>query len=168
MASPGQGLARSGQGPAHAAALHALAKVLPGANVAFFFGNLDCRLSEGLVPQLRDLEPAGRKAEIARVAEAYVAELATQAKLRDLNALVVSPAPKLIDLTGVGEADRALFEEVNLAFNQALGAAARSAGLAYVDLHERLKGPGGETREDVYFDRHRLRPHLFAEIFKGV
>ncbi len=158
----------SGAGPAHAAYLRALDKVLPGANVAFFFGNLDCRFSEGLLPQVRDLPPEAQDAEIAKVAGAYVAEVARQAKARRIEAIVLAPAPKLLDTTALAESERLLFERVNASFNQALADASAASRLAFVDLHDKLQGPGGTLREDCYFDRHRLRPHLFAEVFKGL
>lgn len=158
----------SGQGPSHAATLMALDKVLPGASVAFFFGNLDCRLSEGLLPELRDLPPEGQQAEIARVAGGYVAEVAREAKQRQITAIVLSPAPKLLDMSAVQEAERDLFARINSGFVEALAAASTAQGLEFVDLHARLRGADGQIREDCYFDRHRLRPHLFAEVFKGL
>ena len=155
-------------GAAHTAMALALDKVLPGAVVAFFFGNLDCRLSEGLLPEVRELSEPEQQAEIARVTGAYVAEVKRQAESRQLTAIVVSPAPKQLDMSALAPEERTLFERTNTAFNSTLAEASRVAGLEYVDLQEQLRGPGGAVREDVYFDRHRLRPHLFAEVFKGL
>ena len=77
------------------------------------------------------------------------------------------PTPALVRLRGA-PGDRARKFVFTPRVTRGVAEAMIEAGLDYIDLQARLTGADGAVREDVYFDRHRLRPHLFAEIFKGL
>jgi tetratricopeptide (TPR) repeat protein len=130
------------------------------------FGEIDCRLDEGILPYYRrtggNLEQLISE-ETSRYA-AYVAVAATPRRLKPI--LVGVPAPHLdavsAELPDASAEDKSLLIDIVKAFNMGLRRAAEQHGFRMVDVFAVSAGPDGKASGDQHVDPYHLKPEALA------
>lgn len=144
-----------------------VAAIPPGAPVLALFGEIDCRLDEGIIRHHRktgnDLNQA-----IPELVENYVAYLA-QLFGAGTNRLLVAnvPAPK-IESYAVAEEERRLQAAVVREFNRALAASCAKYNLPVVDVYCRSVQPDGLAHGRCHLDTVHLEPGLYQSVLEGM
>jgi tetratricopeptide (TPR) repeat protein len=130
------------------------------------FGEIDCRLDEGILPYYRrtggDLEQL-----IADETSRYVAYVAVAATPRRLKPILVGvPAPHLDALVAeqpdASADDKSLLIDIVKAFNSCLRRAADRHGFRMVDVFAVSAGPDGKATGDQHVDPYHLKPEALA------
>jgi hypothetical protein len=130
------------------------------------FGEIDCRLDEGILPHYRktggDLEHL-----IADQVDRYVARVAELAAPRRLSLLFMGvPAPHLEALSGqhpdASDGDKALLVDIIKVFNLSLRRAAARHGHRMIDVHAISAGPDGKASGTQHIDDYHLKPDALA------
>ena len=126
-----------------------------GAQLICAFGEIDCRIEEGILPYCKktggDLEKI-----VAKQVEQYVAALAGRVMLRRSMKLIFLSIPAPHRKIG----DRRL---VVTLFNAALEKYALEAGHRYIDLHAITRGDDGYAHEKLHIDDTHLKPVALME-----
>jgi len=126
------------------------------------FGEIDCRLDEGILPYYRkrggDLQDL-----IADEVGRFVDHIAAAAAPRRLQLTFIGvPAPHLDALAAehpdVPESDKALLIDVIKIFNLSLGRAAGKHGHRMVDVFALSAGPDGKASGTQHIDEYHLKP----------
>ena len=141
----------------------AIAEAIPeDAPIICCFGEIDCRLDEGILPYYRraggDLEQL-ISAEVGR----YVAHVAAAAAPRRLVPIFVGvPAPHLDALSAqhpdASADDKALLIDIVKVFNMCLRRAAAEHGCRMIDVFTISAGPDGKASGEQHIDDFHLKP----------
>jgi tetratricopeptide (TPR) repeat protein len=130
------------------------------------FGEIDCRLDEGILPYYRrtggDLEQL-----ISEETRRYVAYLAVAATPRRLKPTLVGvPAPYLDALAAehldASADDKSLLIDIVKMFNMCLRRAGEQHGLRMIDVFAISAGPDGAASGDQHIDPYHLKPEALA------
>jgi len=130
------------------------------------FGEIDCRLDEGILPYYRriggDLEQL-----ISDETSRYVAYVAVAATPRRLKPILVGvPAPHLDALVAeqpdASTDDKSLLMDVVKVFNMCLRRAADRHGFRMIDVFAVSAGPDGKATGDQHVDPYHLKPEALA------
>lgn len=130
------------------------------------FGEIDCRLNEGILTYYQrtggDLEQLVED-ETARYVD-YIAVAATPRRLRPI--LVGVPAPHLDALApehpDAGPEDKSLLIDIVRLFNMSLRRAAGERGFRMIDVFAISAGPDGKATGAQHVDPYHLRPEALA------
>jgi Flp pilus assembly protein TadD len=130
------------------------------------FGEIDCRLDEGILPYYErtggDLAQLVED-ETSRYVD-YIAVAVTPRRLRPI--LVGVPAPHLDALApehpDVGAEDKSLLIDVVKLFNTSLRRAAGERGFRMVDVFTISAGPDGKASGDQHIDPYHLKPEVLG------
>jgi tetratricopeptide (TPR) repeat protein len=130
------------------------------------FGEIDCRLDEGILPYYHrtggDLEQLIED-ETSRYV-AYVAVAATPRRLKPI--LLGVPAPHLDALAAEHPAadpeDKSLLIDIVKVFNMYLRRAADERGFRVIDVFAVSAGPDGKASGDQHVDPYHLKPEALA------
>jgi len=130
------------------------------------FGEIDCRLDEGILPYYRrtggDLERL-----ISDEASRYVAYVAVAATPRRLKPILVGvPAPHIdavaAELLDTTADDKSLLVDIVKMFNMCLRRAAEQHGFRMVDVFAVSAGPDGKASGEQHVDPYHLKPEALA------
>jgi tetratricopeptide (TPR) repeat protein len=130
------------------------------------FGEIDCRLDEGILPYYHrtggDLEQLVED-EATRYVD-YVAVAVTPRRLRPI--LVGVPAPHLDALApehpDASPEDKSLLVDVVKLFNMSLRRAAGARGFRMIDVFAISAGPDGKASGDQHVDPYHLKPEVLG------
>jgi tetratricopeptide (TPR) repeat protein len=137
-----------------------------GSPIVCCFGEIDCRLDEGILPYYRrtgaDLEHL-----IADQTGRYVSYVAAAAAPRRLKPTFVGvPAPHLDALAAehpdASAADKALLVDIVKVFNMCLGRATAKHGYRMIDVFAVSAGPDGKASGEQHIDVFHLKPDALA------
>ncbi|MEM9725523.1 MAG: tetratricopeptide repeat protein [Pseudomonadota bacterium] len=136
---------------------------IPGdAPLLLSFGEIDCRLDEGILHHRR--KSGGDLREIAeRTVEGYVSWLAERLAGRAGRTHLMG-VPAATMEPSVAAADQAAQREVIAAFNGALAEGARAAGFGFVDLHAITADETGASHGRLQCDGRHLSPAALLEV----
>ena len=147
--------------------LRAILDALPeDSPVICCFGEIDCRLDEGILPYYRktagDLEQL-----ISDQTSRYVAYLAVAATPRRLKPILIGvPAPHLDALAAehpdASPDDKSLLIDIVRVFNMCLRRAAEQHGFRMVDVFAVSAGPDGKASGEQHVDPYHLKPEALA------
>jgi hypothetical protein len=156
-----------GPSPQRAAFERALASIPDGATVVAAFGEIDCRVDEGLFPYLEARPEVDTEAYIRCFAAAYAEAVvdATAARRQRL-LLAGTPAPVRRRAEAAGERLPA-FVSVVRRFNKALADAARAKGCAFLDPFALSAGADGLDHGRWHLDDTHLRPDALAATIRA-
>jgi tetratricopeptide (TPR) repeat protein len=139
------------------------ATIPPGATVLALFGEIDCRLDEGIKEHHRktgnDLSLA-----IPELVENYVACLDRVAKVGSLNLLVANVPAPIIYNAAVSEEDRRHQAYIVQEFNRAMKASCVKRNFPILDLYGATVGPDGLAHGQGHLDMFHLKPLLYKEL----
>ena len=130
------------------------------------FGEIDCRLDEGILPYYRrtggDLEQL-----ISDEASRYVAYLAVAATPRRLKPILVGvPAPHIdavaAELVDITADDKSLLIDIVKVFNMCLRRVADQHGVRMIDVFAVSAGPDGKASGEQHVDPYHLKPEALA------
>ena len=130
------------------------------------FGEIDCRLDEGILPYYRriggDLEQL-----ISDETSRYVAYVAVAATPRRLKPILVGvPAPHLDALVAeqpdASAENKSLLIDIVKVFNMCLRRAAEQHGFRMIDVFAVSAGPNGKASGDQHVDPYHLKPEALA------
>jgi tetratricopeptide (TPR) repeat protein len=147
--------------------LRAILDALPeDSPVICCFGEIDCRLDEGILRYYRktggDLEQLIAD-ETSRYA-AYIAVAATPRRLKPI--LIGVPAPHLDALAAehrdASADDKSLLIDIIRVFNMCLRRGAEQRGLRMVDVFAVSAGPDGKASGEQHVDPYHLKPEALA------
>jgi tetratricopeptide (TPR) repeat protein len=138
-----------------------LEQVAPNSTVVCAFGEIDCRLDEGILPHYR--KAGGDLAQlVTQEAENYVRYVAHAAAGRSVHVLFLGvPAPNIAGSSRYGHAsdeDKSLLVDAIRLFNAAVERAATAAGHRYVDVYTPSAGAGGTASGRLHLEDVHLRP----------
>lgn len=134
------------------------------------FGEIDCRLDEGILPYYRrtggDLETL-----ISEETSRYVAYVEVAAAPRRLAPIFVGvPAPHLDALAAehadANADDRSLLIDIVKVFNMSLRRAAEKHGRRMIDLFALSAGPDGKASGDQHVDPYHLKPETLGRALR--
>jgi tetratricopeptide (TPR) repeat protein len=141
----------------------AIVSTIPeGSPIVCCFGEIDCRLDEGILPYYRktggDLDGL-----ISDQVGRYVAHVASAVAPRRLAPIFVGvPAPHLDALSpqhpDASDADKALLIDIVKAFNLCLRQAAAKHGYRMIDMFAISAGPDGKASGEQHIDDFHLKP----------
>jgi tetratricopeptide (TPR) repeat protein len=126
------------------------------------FGEIDCRLDEGILPHYRrtggDLERI-----ISDQVGRYVAYVAAAAASRRLAPIFMGvPAPHLDELSvqhpDASDGDKSLLIDIVKGFNLCLRRAAGTHGYRMIDVFAISAGPDGKASGEQHIDEYHLKP----------
>jgi hypothetical protein len=130
------------------------------------FGEIDCRLDEGILPYYRR---TGRDLEqlISEQTSRYVAYVAVAATPRRHQPMLVGvPAPHLDALAAehpdASAEDKSLLIDIVKVFNMCLRRAAEQHGFRMIDVFAVSAGPDGKASGDQHIDPYHLKPEALA------
>jgi tetratricopeptide (TPR) repeat protein len=151
--------------------LRAILDALPeNSPIICCFGEIDCRLDEGILPYYRrtggDLEQL-----ISDETSRYAAYLAVAAAPRRLKPIVVGvPAPHLDALAAehpdAGADDKSLLIDIIKVFNMSLRRATEQHGFRMVDVFADSAGPDGKASGEQHVDPYHLKPEALARALR--
>lgn len=146
-------------------AFERVAATLPaGEPVVSLFGEIDCRVREGLFPYLRTHPEVDRDAHCHRIAESYTATLAEHLATNGRDVLVCGvPVPVPLNVDKAGE-HRDEYLAMIVAFNQALRDAATAREFRFLDPYGATAGADGHSNGLWRLDVVHLTPDFFAEL----
>ena len=158
--------ALNSDGAARRAAFERQAKALTGQDpVIIMFGEIDCRVNEGLFPYLTGRPDISAEAHCGDVARAYVA-YAENVLAKNQRVIVYGvPAPDPTMVRKAGE-NRQRYARLVAAFNRCLGDAARSAGLEFLDPHSATVGANGAALGRWRLDGIHVAPTLLGSLLE--
>jgi tetratricopeptide (TPR) repeat protein len=130
------------------------------------FGEIDCRLDEGILPYYHrtggDLEQLVED-EATRYVD-YIAVAVTPRRLRPI--LIGVPAPHLDALVpehpDAGPEDKSLLVDIIKMFNMSLQQATRERGFRMIDVFTISAGPDGKASGAQHVDPYHLKPEALA------
>jgi hypothetical protein len=147
--------------------LSAILDALPeNSPIVCCFGEIDCRLDEGILPYYRrtggDLEQL-----ISDETSRYVAYVAVAATPRRLKPILVGvPAPHLDALVAehldASADDKSLLIDIVKMFNMCLRRAAEQHGFRMIDVFAVSAGPDGRASGEQHVDPYHLKPEALA------
>src|ERR1041385_8806725 len=134
--------------------------------IIFFFGEIDCRLGESLLPYYRK-NGRGPEQTLSRETSRYVAYLAVAATPRRHQPMLVGvPAPNLAavaaELPDAGAEDKSLLIDIIKVFNMGLRRAAEQHGFRIIDVFAVSAGPDGKASGEQHIDPYHLKPEALA------
>ena len=130
-----------------------MARLPVGSTFFCVFGEIDCRLDNGILPAWQKYGGA-LEALVDTQVSAYVRAVTASAALRSLRPVFVSvPAPHR------ASGDR---RHVVTLYNAALARHARQSGHRYFDLYTPTLGADGFSDESLYLDKFHLKPHVIS------
>jgi len=149
------------------AAFHATLDRLPRGSALFAcFGELDCRLREGLFRQLQQNSSLDLDQTVSQLVAAYVAMIREAAAARDMDLTLVSPPMSNLPPKRIPVEERAPYREVIRTFNKRLREEAEKAGLPLIDLHLASSAADGVAVPEYYIDSNHVRPDAFMEALR--
>ena len=130
------------------------------------FGEIDCRLDEGILPYYQrtggDLEQLVED-EATRYVD-YITVAVTPRRLRPI--LIGVPAPHLDALApehpDAGPEDKSLLIDIVKMFNMSLRRAAGERGFRFIDVFAISAGPDGKASGDQHVDPYHLKPEVLG------
>jgi Flp pilus assembly protein TadD len=144
----------------------ALAQIPDGATVMAAFGELDCRLKEGVVRAVRrdtDLDPDRLVDDlVAR----YVPFMLEAGAARGMTVWFQSPAMSNINMSLVEDEVRDVFLQVIRRFNERLRAETAAHGARLIDVNRVTTADDGSARRGHYIDTNHIRPTALVEAFE--
>ena len=131
--------------------------------VLLCFGEIDCRLWEGIIPAWRAGKITDLETAIQQQAFDYVEKLVGLASAKGLTLWFQGiPAPNL-DWTNVSDEDRCLLVKVIQTFNSAMKAATTKSGCRFIDAYALTAGVDGTSNQQWHLDSQHLRPDYLQQ-----
>ncbi len=148
------------------AAFERVAQTLPDQTpVIAMFGEIDCRINEGLYPFLTARPDISIETHCADVARAYIAYVRQVLSGRRRVIIYGVPAPDPTMVRKAGD-DRRRYVRLVATFNYALGAATRAAGLEFLDPYSVTAGADGAALDHWHFDGIHVAPTLLGTLLE--
>ena len=145
----------------------AIERIPPGSTVLAVFGELDCRLKEGIVRAVRkDLSLDADKLVDDLVA-GYVSFMLEAGKARDLTVWFQSPAMSNVNMSLVEDDVRDVFLGVIRRFNERLRAVTAERGARLIDVNKVTTNDNGQARRGHYIDTNHVRPTALIDAFEA-
>jgi len=145
----------------------AIERIPPGSTVLAVFGELDCRLKEGIVRAVRkDLSLDADKLVDDLVAS-YVSFMLAAGKARDLTVWFQSPAMSNVNMSLVEDDVRDVFLGVIRRFNERLRAVTAERGARLIDVNKVTTNDNGQARRGHYIDTNHVRPTALIDAFEA-
>jgi|GEM_PF-2787248 len=159
-------LIQDGDNPYRAAFLATLDRLPKGAALLACFGELDCRLREGLFRHLQQNSGLDREETVSRTVAAYVPMIKEAAAARDMDLTLVSPPMSNLPPKRIPVEERAPYRDVIRTFNRCLREEAEKAGLPLIDLHAATSATDGVAVPEYYIDSNHVKPDAFLEALR--
>lgn len=142
-----------------------VAAIPPGSTALALFGEIDCRLDEGIIRHHRqtgnDLTMA-----IPELVGNYLAGLAQLFGAGSIRLMVANvPAPNIKSMA-VSEEERRLRVFVVQEFNRELGTRCAERNLPLVDVYNASVRPDGLAQEQSHLDSFHLKPALYKRLLE--
>ncbi len=150
----------------------AIDKVEEGACVIFGFGEIDCRVNEGIFPYfLKHHNEHGCSVEqnILQLVGDYVDFVVSEAKRKSIDvvfygvpACVLTPIVKTLDAS-----DREIYLNVIEQYNKSLKYFSAKIDAVFLDVYSMTIGDSGFAKSGVHIDDRHLSPHVLNDIFSS-
>ena len=143
----------------------ALARIPDGATVVAVFGELDCRLKEGMVRALRKDPNLDRDALVDDLVERYVDFMLSEGAKRGHTVWFQSPPMSNVNMSLVEGEIRDLFLYVIKRFNDRLRMVTQERGARLIDINSVTTADDGSAARGHYIDTNHIRPSALIEAF---
>jgi Flp pilus assembly protein TadD len=144
----------------------ALGRIPEGATVLAVFGELDCRLKEGIVRAVRNDPTLDADTLVDDLVAGYVSFMLEAGKARGLTVWFQSPAMSNINMSLVEDDVRAVFLGVIHRFNERLRAVTAAHGARLIDVNAVTTADDGGARRGHYIDTNHIRPSGLIKAFE--
>ncbi len=145
----------------------AMARIPEGETVVAVFGELDCRLREGMVRVLRKDPSLDRDALIDDLVERYVDFMLAKGAERGQTVWFQSPPMSNINMSLVEDEVRGLFLHVIKRFNDRLRAVTHERGARLIDVNAVTTADDGQAVRSHYIDTNHIRPTALIEAYNS-
>ena len=160
-------LVREAPSPSRGSFELAMARVPEGATVVAAFGELDCRLKEGMVRALRDQPDLDPDTMVDDLVARYVDRVLAEAAKRGQSVWFQTPPMSNINISLVEDDVRELFLHVIKRFNDKLRAVAHEKGARLIDVSAVTSADDGSAVRSHYIDTNHIRPTALIEAFQS-
>jgi len=144
----------------------AIKQIPSGSTVLAVFGELDCRLKEGVVRVVRRDPDLDADTLVDDLVARYVPFMLDIAKSRDWTVWFQSPAMSNINMSLVEDDVRDVFLGVIRRFNERLRAVTAEHGTRLIDVNKVTTSDDGQARRGHYIDTNHVRPTALIEAFR--
>jgi Tfp pilus assembly protein PilF len=138
-----------------------------GATAILMFGEIDCRLEEGIIKHFKKNNVNLAESIIALVND-YFEYILRIVNHRNIFPIICNVPARFIEQGLVSDTDKKLLDEVLAKFNQALEDNAVKRQLTLLDVYTFSKINGGETNNGCHIDNNHLRPSVFQYLIKDL
>ncbi len=142
-----------------------LSAIPPRSIVVLGFGEIDCRVSEGILKAHHD-KNIDYHQSISQLVEDYLNSLIRLAEPGQHEMILYGvPAPNTELLSPQDKKHQDELCEVVRLFNQHLQQSGESKNLEFLDVYDLTVGDNGESNQQYHIDGHHLHPKVFPELF---
>jgi tetratricopeptide (TPR) repeat protein len=143
-----------------------VAKLPPFSHIIFLFGEIDCRLDEGILRYFRK-NGGDLKRIICNVVKDYLSYVYRHVYSRGQIPLFVGvPAPNIDEqnypLSNSDAEDRLLIIDIVRSFNACLRMMVESQGHVFIDIYSITSSPDGKSTGTLHIDSVHLKPEALA------
>ncbi|MCB2081772.1 MAG: tetratricopeptide repeat protein [Hyphomicrobiales bacterium] len=144
------------------AAQNALQAVPEGSDVLISFGEIDCRIDEGIYPYCQKHPEINMPEAVAELVQRYVQFIHHEAKGRGLHVTFLNVPASARPAPGKSEVECKALDTVIRTFNTCLRKEAKHAGVGVIDVYAVTTDAEGHVRAERYLDGTHLLPHIMA------
>lgn len=149
--------------------LHYLAKSFPpGSHVIVMFGEIDCRLDEGFLPNHKKTNADLDKDRIDHIVDNYLHNLLTIMDINKLKPIIWNvPAPVLYNIEHNQE-DKQILVEIIRQFNNSISKHCGEKNIPLLDVYSSSRDESGVADGSRHLDNFHLKPSLFMPLIAGL
>lgn len=150
----------------HSTEFESMVSALPhGARVIAMFGELDCRIGEGIMRHYKkscgDLE-----SEIVALLDGYLAYIIGVFRARGIVPVIYGVPAALVNEKEMSATDIDLVNKIISVFNRGLMTRAAESGVSFIDIYGLTIRENGYQDGKIHLDRHHLKPAVFGLAIK--
>jgi tetratricopeptide (TPR) repeat protein len=147
----------------HKSAFNLCLERIPNNSIALFcFGEIDCRINEGIMKQYRANPAINVAGHIETMLKSYIQLIASQVKEKNLTVIIQGiPAPNL-NMSSYPENDVRIFLNVVKYVNEKLKEECELNQLKYLDVYSLTSNNYGFSSGLYHIDGHHLKPEYIS------
>ncbi len=142
-----------------------MASIPSGAITILMFGEIDCRLEEGIIKHYKKSN-VNLAESIVDLVDNYFNYILRVVKDRGIVPIICNVPIQLLGQDVVSEPDKNLLKKVLEIFNRSLADNAGRKQIPLLDIYTFSKTHGGETDIGCHIDNHHLKPSVIGHLIK--
>ncbi|MBU0673991.1 MAG: tetratricopeptide repeat protein [Proteobacteria bacterium] len=136
-----------------------------GSIVVFMFGEIDCRIEEGIIKHYKN-NKIDLAESIISLVEGYLDYILSVAGSKEIVPIICNVSRRLVEQEDVAESDRKLFEKVLALFNQAVENKVLSENIPILDVYAFSRDQENRSGTECHLDGNHLYPSVVGHLLK--